>query len=170
VPQKQAQRIYVHAILQAVGSEVVTEAVDAAAAGDAGPPFKVDDDHLDAACRQVMVVRGSPQHLTVLGPDVKVALKCFPGLAVDGYHPELGTLAHDPHLSQFGVEVSQLDVGQLRYPQSGIDQEGDDGNISDAKISVAKSSVVPAHLEEGLHLLLGVGLDFFVPGWAQFHP
>jgi len=113
VPQQQAQRIDVHAVLQAVGSEVVPEAVDAAAL-NAGPSFKVGDDHLDAACCHVLVVGGSPEHLTGRGPDVKVVLQCFPGLPVDGYHPELGALAQDPHLSQFGVEVRQLDVGQLR--------------------------------------------------------
>ncbi len=58
-------------------------------------------------------------------------------------------------------------LGQLGEAQAGIDEDGDDGLVADAQVAVAPLDIVLAGGEQGVDLVVGVGLDILVArGWG----
>jgi len=167
--QQQPQRVQVHAVVQAVGGEVVPEAVGAAAAFHPGPPLQAVDHDLYRAAGKRLTVLGLPELIIPRGPGGgKVAFQRLPRLPADGHHPELGPLARDAGLPQLGVEVGKPHPGQLIQPEAGVDKQRDNGLVSDAQVPLVRGML--AGSEHGLHLLVGVRLDLAVVGAGQIQP
>ncbi|KKN86955.1 hypothetical protein LCGC14_0262240 [marine sediment metagenome] len=166
--QQQPHRVQVHAVIEAVGGEVMPEAVGAAAADDPGPFLQAAEHYLDRVAGQGPAVIGLPELIAPRLPHLgQVAFQRLAGLAVHGHHPHLGPLAHDPELAQIRVEVGKLDPGQLGKPEPGVDKERDNGLVSDAQ---AAALVLLAGIEQGLHLLVRIRLDLAVAGAGHIEP
>jgi len=170
VSQQEAQRVHIHAVLEAPGGEVVAEAVGAAAAVDAGALLQAGKHYLDGKGLQGLAVVGQPDPVAARLPGLgEVLFQGLPGLPADGYHPHLGALAHDAHLLQLGVEFGEPHAGQLGESQAGVEKDRDDGLVTQAQVAVAVLDIVLADPQHGNHLLVGVGLHLLVAGLGQPH-
>ena len=168
VPQQQPHRVQVHAVIQAVGGEVVAEAVGAAAAPDPGPALQAVDHDPDRVAGQGLAVVGVPHLVAARRPGLgEVVFQGLAGPAVQGDDPQLGPLAHDAGLVQVGVEIGKLHVGQLLQPEAGVDEQRDNGQVADAQVAAVVLDVPLAGVQHGLDLVVGVGLDLPVMGAGQ---
>lgn len=169
MPQEEPQRVHVAAGFQVASGEVVAESVRTAAGSHPGPALQAVDHDFDGVRGKGLAAVGLPHLIATLLPCLgEVDLQGFPRLAVDGYHPELGTLTSDSDLLQLGIQLRELHAGQLAEAQAGIDEDGDNGLVPDAEEAVAILDIVFTDGEHGVHLVVGVRLHILVAGAGEF--